>query len=119
MTGARRSTIACGGNQRRNRASSRGSRFFGPVNSSAHSPSSDASTSISPSGVDTTALYRRIAVELSTPKAQLSTLKVSLEICELRGDQMSHDRLLLLDQLLDAVVREIEQRVQGIAPERH
>src|SRR6185436_2679089 len=108
---------SCGGKWRLRRASSLGSRFFGPVNSSAHSPSSEASTSISPSGVVNVARERRI-IEPSAFSLQPSALEVRLQVRDRRSDQMSDKRLLLLDELLDAVVGQIEQRVERIAPER-
>src|SRR5256885_8899247 len=96
-----RSTISCGGKWRCRRASRRVNGFSGPMNSSAHSPSSDASASMSPSGVETVARARIMTA--SSP-------------CLL--DEMPDDRLLLVDELPDAMVGEIEQRVQRLAPER-
>ena len=51
VVGVSRSAISCGGNQRRRRASRRGRRFSGPVNSSAQSPSPESSATMSPIGV--------------------------------------------------------------------
>src|SRR5205809_23405 len=61
---------------------------------------------------------RRSAWKSSRATGAPSSLEMSLEICELRVDQMSNDRFLLVDQLLDAVVREVEQRVERVAAER-
>ena len=73
------------------------------MNSSAHSPSSDESAIISPSGVSMIARESCIDALTSAPCA---------------FDQVPDDRALLLDQLPDAEVGEIEQRHQRVAPER-
>ena len=67
------------------------------MNSSAHSPSSDDSASMSPSGVETMARDSCIWLQQSL-------------------DQVSDDALLLFDELPDAVVGEIEQRISASRP---
>src|SRR5262245_62446831 len=101
MIGVSRSTISKGGNQRASRVSSRVSRFRGPVNSSAHTPVSDASASISPSGV---LIYARASCILQ--RSSLTTF-----------DEVPDDRALFLHELRDPVVGKIQQRHQRVAAE--
>src|SRR5262249_5514422 len=113
MIGDSRSTISCGGKWRLSRASRRVIGLSGPMNSSAHSPSSDASASISPTGVEMVDRLSCMMARLSKRLTPIATLRWLREL-----DEMPDDATLFLDELADAQVREIEQRVQRVAAER-
>src|SRR5580704_2594596 len=107
MTGVSASVMWCGGNHRRSRASRRTWRC-GPANSSAQSADSDASVYISPMGVTIVARCRRTGFAGSTGRPSRGRL-----------DEVADDGALQLDELLDAVVGEIEEGQQRVTPERH
>src|SRR5580765_7782725 len=114
MIGVSPSTSWCGGNHRASRAFSRDSRSsplarpLTVVNSSAQSPSSDDSASMSPSGVGR--MVRKSCIRdwgLGTGDWGLVPSNSSQPLLLLH--QVADQCGLFLDQLLDPVVGQIEQ----------